>query len=100
MKWPLFGRAATAGTLRDRLELVLAYDRSRIAPGMVEALRSELLEVMKRYFPDHLGDVEVEQTDGAMRLVVGVPISVGAAGMRESQVGMAPSPAAHKSVSS
>ena len=38
-------------TLKDRLELVLAYDRAQIPPGKVDALRNDLLEVVKRYFP-------------------------------------------------
>lgn len=37
-------------TLKDRLELVLAYDRAKIPPGKVEALRNDLLEVVRRYF--------------------------------------------------
>ena len=30
-------------TLKDRLELVLAYDRAQIPPGKVDALRNDLL---------------------------------------------------------
>lgn len=48
-------------TLKDRLELVLAYDRAQIPPGKVDALRNDLLEVVKRYFPAGNSSVEVEQ---------------------------------------
>ena len=44
-------RGRSKETLKDRLELVLAYDRAKIPPGKVEALRNDLLEVVQRYFP-------------------------------------------------
>ena len=36
---------------KERLKLVLAYDRARLSPGMVESLKRDLLEVLRRYFP-------------------------------------------------
>jgi cell division topological specificity factor len=36
---------------KERLKLVLAYDRARLSPGMVENLKRDLLEVLRRYFP-------------------------------------------------
>lgn len=74
-------------TLKDRLELVLAYDRAKIAPGKVEALRNDLLEVVQRYFPSGNSKVEVEQ-DGD-KVVLMASISIDEAGLSDD----APTPA-------
>jgi len=78
----LFGRETpkddTKETLKNRLNLVLAYDRAQIAPGKVEALRNELLEVVRRYFPDdpngELAQIDVEQRGDTVVLVANIPI--------------------------
>ncbi|MFN4071210.1 MAG: cell division topological specificity factor MinE, partial [Thermus caldifontis] len=36
---------------KERLKLVLAYDRAKLSPGLVENLKRDLLEVLRRYFP-------------------------------------------------
>ncbi|RTI47639.1 cell division topological specificity factor MinE [Thermus scotoductus] len=36
---------------KERLKLVLAYDRAKLSPGLVESLKRDLLEVLRRYFP-------------------------------------------------
>jgi cell division topological specificity factor len=61
-------------TLKDRLELVLAYDRAQIPPGKVEALRNDLLEVVKRYFPAGNSSVEVEQRGDMVVLMANIAI--------------------------
>ncbi len=64
-------------TLKDRLELVLAYDRAQIPPGKVDALRRDLMEVVERYFPSegHVGpQVEVEQRGDTVVLVANIPL--------------------------
>lgn len=61
-------------TLKDRLELVLAYDRAKIAPGKVEALRNDLLEVVQRYFPSGDSKVEVEQDGEKVVLMASISI--------------------------
>lgn len=64
----------TKETLKDRLELVLAYDRARIAPGKVEALRNDLMEVVQRYFPSGNSRVEVEQDGDEVLLKASISI--------------------------
>ncbi|SEJ15311.1 cell division topological specificity factor MinE [Deinococcus reticulitermitis] len=64
----------TKETLKDRLELVLAYDRAKIAPGKVEALRNDLLEVVQRYFPSGNSRVEVEQDGDKVMLMASISI--------------------------
>lgn len=61
-------------TLKDRLELVLAYDRARIPPGKVDALRRDLMEVVQRYFPNQGSNVEVEQRGDTVVLVANIPL--------------------------
>ncbi|MCP2015863.1 cell division topological specificity factor [Deinococcus sp. HSC-46F16] len=65
-------------TLKDRLELVLAYDRAQIPPGKVDALRHDLLEVVKRYFPAGNSNVEVEQRGDQVVLSASISLEEGA----------------------
>jgi cell division topological specificity factor len=62
--------------LKDRLQLVLAYDRAEIPPGKVDALRNELLEVIRRYFPKGKEDLrlEVEQRGETVLLTANIPL--------------------------
>lgn len=61
-------------TLKDRLELVLAYDRAKISPGKVEALRNDLMSVVQRYFPSTNSRVEIEQDGDKVMLMASVAI--------------------------
>ena len=70
----LKGRRGSKETLKDRLELVLAYDRAQIPPGKVDALRNDLLEVVKRYFPTGNSSVEIEQRGDRVVLMANIPI--------------------------
>ena len=46
----LLGRqASSANTARQRLQLVLAHDRSDLNPELLEQMRREILEVVARY---------------------------------------------------
>lgn len=56
-------------TLKDRLKLVLDYDRSGLAPGQMEALKSELLKVIKKYFPALESDYDVRLEQHGSRMV-------------------------------
>lgn len=71
-------RKRSKEALKDRLELVLAYDRAQIPPGKVDALRRDLMEVVERYFPTQgrsVGpNVEVEQRGDTVVLVANIPL--------------------------
>ncbi|WP_225429913.1 MULTISPECIES: cell division topological specificity factor MinE [Deinococcus] len=69
-----FGRKKSKETLKNRLELVLAYDRAKIAPGKVDALREDLLAVVKKYFPTEGSNIEVEQRGDSIMLVASIPL--------------------------
>ncbi|WP_026298623.1 cell division topological specificity factor MinE [Deinococcus aquatilis] len=73
-------RGRTKETLKDRLELVLAYDRAQIPPGKVDALRQDLLEVVKRYFPTGSSSIEIEQRGDMVVLMANIPIDENAPG--------------------
>ncbi len=61
---------------KERLQLVLAYDRAKLPPGRVEELKRDLLEVLQKYFPteDREVDIEFEQRGERMVLIADIPI--------------------------
>jgi len=72
----LFGRRKSKDKLKERLKLVLSYDRARLSAGNMEELKRELLTVIKKYFPaeDNDYDVKVEQHGDRMVLVANLPM--------------------------
>jgi cell division topological specificity factor len=71
--WPWQRRSKDA--LKERLKLVLAYDRAHLSPGLVEQLKQDLLTVLKRYFPEEENiSIQVETLDDKMKLQADVPI--------------------------
>src|SRR5690606_528406 len=72
----LFRRRKSKDELKERLKLVLSYDRAKLSPGSVEELKKELLTVIKKYFPagetDY--DVRVEQQGERMILIANLPV--------------------------
>ena len=73
----LLGRQpACAETARERLQLVLAHDRSDLNPELLEQMRREILEVVARYVEIDLeeGDVSLETEDRVTALVANLPI--------------------------
>jgi cell division topological specificity factor len=73
----LLGRQAnSASTARQRLQLVLAHDRSDLNPELLEQMRREILEVVSRYVEIDLeeGDVSLATEDRVTALVANLPI--------------------------
>lgn len=71
--WPW--QRKSKDTLKERLKVVLAYDRAHLSPGMVEQLKQDLMTVLKRYFPDEENlEIHVETLDDKMKLQADVPI--------------------------
>ncbi|HET8984310.1 MAG TPA: cell division topological specificity factor MinE [Trueperaceae bacterium] len=72
----LFGRRKSKDQLKERLKLVLSYDRAKLSAGNMEELKRELLSVIKKYFPaeDNDYDVKVEQHGDRMVLVANLPV--------------------------
>ena len=73
----LIGRQAPSATLaKQRLQLVLAHDRSDLNPELLEQMRREILEVVQRYVEIDLEEVDVslETEDRVTALVANLPI--------------------------
>lgn len=73
----LFGRKRSKDRLKERLKLVLSYDRAGLTPGRMEELKSELLGVISKYFPADVKDydVKLEQQGDRMVFVANLPVS-------------------------
>ena len=67
---------ASASTARERLQLVLAHDRSDLSPELLDQMRREIFEVVARYVEVDLeeGDVSLETEDRVTALVANLPI--------------------------
>ena len=67
---------ASANTARERLQLVLAHDRTDLSPDLLDQMRREILEVVAKYveidFED--GAVSLETEDRMTALVANLPI--------------------------
>ena len=73
----LLGRQSpSADTARERLQLVLAHDRSDLNPDLLEQMRREILEVVQRYVEIDLegGDVNLSTENQITALVANLPI--------------------------
>jgi cell division topological specificity factor len=68
--------APSASTAKQRLQLVLAHDRSDLNPELLEQMRREILEVVQRYVEIDIeeGDVSLETEDRVTALVANLPI--------------------------
>ncbi len=71
----LFRRRRSSDALKERLKLVLSYDRAKLTPGKMEELKRELLDVIGKYFPAEASDYDVrfEQQGDRMVLVAHLP---------------------------
>lgn len=73
----LLGRQpASAETAKERLQLVLAHDRSDLNPELLQQMRREIIEVVSRYVEIDMeeGDVSLETEDRVTALVANLPI--------------------------
>jgi len=66
----------SATTAKERLQLVLAHDRSDLNPELLEKMRREILEVVQKYVEIDLegGDVSLATEDRVTALVANLPI--------------------------
>jgi cell division topological specificity factor len=73
----LLGLQKPSATLaKERLQLVLAHDRSDLNPELLEQMRREILEVVQKYVEIDLegGDVSLATEDRVTALVANLPI--------------------------
>ena len=67
---------ASASTARERLQLVLAHDRSDLSTEILDQMRKEILEVVAKYVEIDMdeGAVSLETEDRMTALVANLPI--------------------------
>ena len=67
---------SSASTARERLQLVLAHDRSDLSPEILDQMRKEILEVVAKYVEIDIeeGAVSLETEDRMTALVANLPI--------------------------
>ena len=67
---------ASASTARERLQLVLAHDRSDLSSEILDQMRREILEVVAKYVEIDMdeGAVSLETEDRMTALVANLPI--------------------------
>ena len=67
---------ASASTARERLQLVLAHDRSDLSTEILDQMRREILEVVAKYVEIDMdeGAVSLETEDRMTALVANLPI--------------------------
>ena len=64
---------------KQRLQLVLVHDRSRISPGMLEMLKDEIIGVISKHIEIDEAGVQVtfSQNDRESRLMADIPLADG-----------------------
>ena len=67
---------ASASTARERLQLVLAHDRTDLSTELLDQMRKEILEVVAKYVEIDVdeGAVSLETEDRMTALVANLPI--------------------------
>jgi cell division topological specificity factor len=66
----------SANTAKERLKLVLIHDRTDLAPGVLESLKDELIQVISRYvaIDPSAVRIEMEQDGRQQRLLADIPL--------------------------
>jgi len=70
---------ASGRVAKERLKVVLEYDRARLTPAQLELIRDEIIAVISRYVDVANAEVEVKLEQGG-RLVAEIPIGRGSGG--------------------
>jgi len=66
----------SADAAKQRLKLVLIHDRTDLAPGVLESLKDELIQVISRYvaIDPTAVRIEMEQDGRQQRLLADIPL--------------------------
>lgn len=64
---------ASGRVAKERLKLVLEYDRARLTPAQLELIRDEIIAAISRHVDVSTADVEVKLEQGG-RLVAEIPL--------------------------
>ena len=79
---------ASASTARERLQLVLAHDRTDLSPDLLDQMRREILEVVAKYVEIDIDDgaVTLETEDRMTALVANLPIRRDSSGAIKTKI--------------
>ena len=61
---------------KERLQVILVYDRAKIEPKMIESLKEDLIKVVSKYLtfePDNMR-IELSQEDNKSILRIDIPL--------------------------
>ena len=74
-------KSGSKDTAKDRLKLILMHDRGDVSPELLENIRNDILEVLRKYVEidiDQELDLQITQTDSEFgsvpALVANIPI--------------------------
>ncbi|HET7560509.1 MAG TPA: cell division topological specificity factor MinE [Limnochordia bacterium] len=75
----LFGKDENANSknaAKERLRLVLVHDRASLSPQLIDQLKGDLIQVIRRYLEvDERGfEVSFDRDDDSVALVANIPI--------------------------
>jgi cell division topological specificity factor len=72
----LFGKKKSAGSAKERLQLVLIHDRTDLTPSELESLRDDLITTISRHVEIDVTGMQfgVEHDGRSQRLVADIPI--------------------------
>jgi cell division topological specificity factor len=70
-------RPASAGTAKERLQLVLVHDRTNLPAGQMEKMKNEIVQVISKYVDiDQIhAEIEVEHNGREQRLMMNIPLN-------------------------
>ncbi len=74
----MFGRSTgSANVAKERLQLVLAHDRTDLSPETLELLKDEIVNIISKHIDIDRAHVEVSisRTDRSQRLVANIPLT-------------------------
>jgi cell division topological specificity factor len=71
-------RNGSGAVAKERLRLVLAYDRTSVSPEVLEQIKDEIIAVISRHVNVDVSGVKVgvSQDQSESRLVADIPLSV------------------------
>ena len=72
----IFGRKKSAGSAKERLQLVLIHDRTDLNPAELESLKDDLIETISRHVDIDAAAVSINiaQDGRSQRLVADIPL--------------------------
>ena len=70
------GKPASKDEAKQRLKFLLVHDQVDLTPGQMDAMKTEILEVISKYVEVDLTDVDfrLAREDGSIALVSSVPV--------------------------